>query len=762
MVSLSTDPNYEFVKPHLAPLFFGKDRFAEKDGSPKLHKYEVGGKTVFGMVDQNDPVADVLFQQSTGRISTAGEVRNKQRGWQKQRQGSELDINTDFLQAEFEVHTQSMKELATKKALDEVLRVNDIGPELKEQAKKDGVKDWRTLIPEDHVAWQPEKGSVFYKGQTLPEQIITRFAEENPAFADVMQQFRQATILGGKKHEAIIPQGLAKTLDNLRTNREDATLDTINKKLVGGWKIWTLLSPRRAIRYNINNLSGDMDIALAADPAILKHFGTAWRNGLNRKAGRAMSKDEVDMLERGVIDAGISINEIPDISKLPGFQHLKQKERNVKVLEALKTGSLSKLMPPNLIAKYFDTVSGLTQLREGLLREAAYLRAKELLQQGKKIYWASKPAEIEALPDIRDRAAKLSRELIGDYGAVSSHGEKIRTTLIPFFSWMEINAPRYYRLFKNAATRGEAGSTVARIAGVGTRKAAGAALGIGEKLLLTNLLFAAVNTYNHLLFPEEEKKLGDSTKGQMHIILGTTTDGKILTSKFSGAFADSLAWFGLEDYPETWRKFQQDRMDSSDLLKKMALATPNKLAAGAVPFHKLGAELITGKSFWPDIEKPRPIRDKGEHVARFLALDEEYKALTGKPTRGYLDSLKKLMVYEQDPGEIAYQNTRQKAMEFLKKQGKEIPSGEPTARSNALYYHRQALKFGDEEAAARYKEEYLQAGGKAEGIRKSIEKAHPLALLPKNMRYQFRQSLTAEEDEAFKEGLRWYKETYGP
>ena len=95
-----------------------------------------------------------------------------------------------------------------------------------------------------------------------------------------------------------------------------------------------------------------------------------------------MGKDAIDMLDRGVIDAGISINEIPDISKLPGFQHLKE-GRNGKLLEAIRSGDLTQLMPPNLIARYFDTVHSLSQVREGLLREAAYLRAKELLDHGK-------------------------------------------------------------------------------------------------------------------------------------------------------------------------------------------------------------------------------------------------------------------------------------------------------------------------------------------------------------------------------------------
>ena len=730
-----------------------------------LERYQKSGKYEADDINTGYFRHQVLEHANARRwagISATGDVRNKQRGWQKGRQGSEKDINTNFLEAEFEVFSQSMKELSTKKALDETLKLNDITPELKAQAKKEGIEDWKTLIPEGHTAWQPEKGSVFYRGQTMPEQIVARFIEENPNFADVAAKFREATILGGKKTEVVIPEGPAKTLDSLRTNRDTATLDTINQKMIGAWKVWTLLSPRRAIKYNLNNMSGDMDVAIAADPAIIKHFNTAWKNALNRRAGRAMTKDEIDMLDRGVIDSGISINEIPDISKLPGFSHLKEADRQAKIMTALQSGDLSKLAPPNLIAKYFDVVSGLTQLREGLLREAAYLRAKELLDQGKKIYWASKPAEIDALPNIKDKAAKLSRELIGDYGNLSAHGEKIRSRFIPFWSWMEINSPRYYRLFKNAAARGEAGSTAARMAGVGGRKVAGAALGVAEKVLLTQILFASVSAFNHLVHPEEEERLGDADRKQLHIIFGTGSDGKVMTARFQGAFSDALSWFGLENYHETLRNMKDGKMTSGELAEKMLMATPNKLANASAPFYKLGAELITGKSFYPNIAKPMPIRDKVEHAARFLSLDNEYKALAGKPTRGYMDSLKGLYLYETDPGEAAYQTIRKLAFKHLEKGGKEAISSEPTARSNALYYYKQAIRYGDEEAAERYKAEYLDQGGTLAGIQKSINRAHPMATLPLNQRAKFRQSLSAKEAETLQHAIEWYRQVYQP
>jgi hypothetical protein len=694
-------------------------------------------------------------------LSTSGEVRNKRRGWQKGREGSEKDINTNFLEAEFEVFSQGLKELATKKTLDEVLTLNDIVPELKAQAKQDGITDWKGLIPESHVIWQPEKGSMFYRGQTMPEQIITKFIEENPSFADIAKKFREVTILGGKKTEVVIPSGLAKTLDALRTDRETATLDTVNQKMIGAWKIWTLLSPRRAIKYNLNNMSGDLDAAIAADPAIvLKHFNPAWKNAWNRRAGRAMTRDEIDMLDRGVIDSGISINEIPNINKLPGFSRLSVQEQQTKLFSVLHSGDISKLAPPFVVSKYFNFVSELTQLREGLLREAAYMRAKELLEQGKKVYWASKPSEIEALPNVKDKAAKLSRELLGDYGNISAHGEKLRSRYIPFWSWMEINTPRYFRIFQNAIARGEGGSTAARLAGVGTRKIAGATLGVAEKVFLTQVLFASVTAFNHLVHPDEEELLGEDNKKQIHIILGTNESGKIMTARFQGAFSDALSWFGLEDYPQTISKIAAGKLDAGELAKKMLMATPNKLANATAPFFKIAGELVTGKSIYPDISKPVQIRDRAEHAARFLALDNEYRALAGKPSRGYLDSLKGLYLYENDPGEAAYNNIRRLASKYLEKAGKEQVSSEPTSRANALYYHKQALRYGDDAAAERYRDEYISAGGTPAGITKSVARAHPMASLPLNERAKFRQSLSAEEEDTLRRGIDWYRQVY--
>jgi len=75
-VSLKMDPSYEtLIKPNIKDLFFDKNRFNDKDGSPKLHEYDLNGQKVFGVVDQADPVADVVYHTPSGKVMVGLNVK---------------------------------------------------------------------------------------------------------------------------------------------------------------------------------------------------------------------------------------------------------------------------------------------------------------------------------------------------------------------------------------------------------------------------------------------------------------------------------------------------------------------------------------------------------------------------------------------------------------------------------------------------------------------------------------------------------------
>jgi hypothetical protein len=109
-------------------------------------------------------------------------------------------------------------------------------------------------------------------------------------------------------------------------------------------------------------------------------------------------------------------------------------------------------------APAWGALRGGTQWRENVLRYAAYLEYVHRLEAGEDMlkigYGGSLPKMVDAVNDPRDRAALLARDLLGDYSAVSHAGQEIRRKLIPFWSWMEINTKRYWRLSSNAFAEG--------------------------------------------------------------------------------------------------------------------------------------------------------------------------------------------------------------------------------------------------------------------------------------------------------------------
>ena len=81
---------------------------------------------------------------------------------------------------------------------------------------------------------------------------------------------------------------------------------------------------------------------------------------------------------------------------------------------------------------------------------------------------------------------------------------------------------------------------------------------LGKKtLLLTakmSMLYAAVQLFNHLFWPDEEEELGEVGRRQLHLILGRQADGTVLSLRFQGALSDALSWFNLHDFPEDVRE----------------------------------------------------------------------------------------------------------------------------------------------------------------------------------------------------------------
>jgi predicted nucleotidyltransferase len=321
----------------------------------------------------------------------------------------------------------------------------------------------------------------------------------------------------------------------------------------------------------------------------------------------------------------------------------------------------------------------------------------------------------------------------------------------------EINAPRYVRLFRNLSN--EEGKGIAGLSSAMAWKAS--SLGLKASLLMVLIMI-----WNAAMFPDEEDELQETGRQQLHAILGRREDGSIMTIRFQGALSDALGWFGMSNPLEQFRAVQSGHKGAADIAKDVSSAGALKIFQGFRPEPKLLYETISGQSFYPNPGRPTPIRDTYEHIARVFSLDKIYNRAAGKPLKGgtWENQLSRdiagLLINESDPGEQAYYTSRKMVFDWLEKNGKERGSALPTNSSNALYYYKQALKYGDMDAAEKYLKKYQDLGGKFHGIQMSIQRAHPLSSLKLSDRAKFKESLSLEDKQTMDVALEWYKKHF--
>jgi N12 class adenine-specific DNA methylase len=616
---------------------------------------------------------------------------------------------------------------------------------MRERAPRAGSKGW--------AEWVPRPGSAWYMTNSINDQILGQVlaGERQLAEGDVRK-----VLARGADVRWVVPAELAEVLDgkDFQGNQKDNVVSALAEGTMNKWKQWILINPMRIIKYNLNNMSGDLDIAFAYDPKIITRYsGKAmrdlWAYHYDKEMAPELKAELKEALRVGAL-GGISAHDIPDITKLHEFRMLEQ---------AMGAGHGLAL---DLIERYWSGSKNFTSWRENVLRLAAYRYFKDRVRAGHRVYGASLPSKVDAIPagETERKAGLLARELVGDYGGLSQGGRWLRKKLIPFYSWSEINAPRYWRMFRNLAVEGEPKNK--RLAAFG--------LVAGKKgAMLTAkafMLYGAIHLWNALVWPDEEEELGEAGRRQLHIILGRRPDGSIISLRLQGALSDALSWLGLEDFPEDARELASGKKSVGKFALEAAKAPVNKLVQGVRPDIKMPGELLTGRQLYPDVFNPRPIRDKGEHVARALSLEAFYRKAAGRPMKGgstagqVWEDILGTFTYSADPGEMAYYKARDLARTYLEDKGIDQPAHDPTDRSNALFYYKQAIKWGDAEAAERYLKKYKELGGNAKGLKISVQRAHPLASLPKRDLVKFLNRLDEQERETVKRATRWYKETY--
>lgn len=654
---------------------------------------------------------------------------------------------------------------------------------------------------ESDVVWQPDafdgktKAIHIFTGKGLPDHIAERMHEtmdkawgevtdirkmldntyekvvrgDDPAispneFKMFVSAIKDQRILGGPKHEMVVDTGLAETLNDFHDREVSSGMDAIYRMIIGRWKQWVLFMPRRVLKYNLNNITGDLD-ALLGNPSATKalmYLPQAFKEIHAFGRGGEPGKVLAEAMDKGVVQSGLTRQDVMSVAEA-----MMTPEGEVSIRSFRDS-----LLPARYIRKGFNWLIKTTSLRENAFRYAAYIHyRKKIVDEGKSVdeigYGATPQWVLRGLTDPLDIAAVMARDALGDYGNISVSGQWSAKRLFPFHRWLESNSTRYFNLYRNAYlyTR-DVG--LGRGAGQAAQVTASAALRVGfvglRAFVMIHAFFGMVNGYNLLFHPDLEDDMGEEERNRLHLHLGKWGD-EVYTIRFQGALSDFLGWIGMEEAWAALREVQKGRASLSDVIGSMAKAPVNKVVGGLTPVIKTPAELLSGQVWWPDFLNPRAIRDPWKHALRALSVEHEYDAIAkalgaAAPTRGYLWSLMNTLVYSKDAGEQAYDSTRNRAYNWLaRRKGVDVPA-RIDARSTALYLHRKAIRYGDERAQVATRRLMRENKVFGDALVHSKRRAAPLGMLSKADRAAFLKTLSDKEKDQLKRGTAWYRETY--
>jgi hypothetical protein len=711
-------------------------------------------------------------------------------GQERRSEGYAGDIVTDVRLVNTEMLTRLIYErdrLRTSNAFDKHYNIYD---RIEAEAATRGMsmkEAFDKLIPEGYEIYYPDQNHLIFNAMTLGERLARKIIEGK--FEEAMKEFkekgpesliRERMTIGPKRKPWIIPKELAATLDDFGKPRPEAPwYAKVPVEVTGMWKGWKLLGPKRIIKFQVRNLTGDAEMHAIGNPSTftklkpaIKMLDDYYRKGI-------ASPEILEWIDHGGMDTTFHWAEVGDFQRLWKFS------------ESMGERAKYQTIVPEAMKKAFNTYADWAKrssdLREGTLRLASYLDYREQLVKNEAAgrgmvpnnYGASVRGMIDALPDLKSKAFWLSNELSGAYDMVSPMGRAARQGAVPFWSWKELTAKRYYRMAKNAYIDGK---TARQIGKQFAPAAPYAALQVGKFILKANALMAILQAINHnapalVGDPEAEEKLPLDVQRKPHITFG---QGHYFTQV--GAAADMLDAFGLDIPSEMVVRFVRDinagRLpDLADIAKTWMKEPPivNQIVQSITPFIKMPTELLFGRKTFPNVFNQRGIRDPWEYVADQLDVGPEYRLLYDRPGKDTIPQIVgKLFDYQHEENETAYFDWLGIINDFRKSRGNNTIGYSITKRSNALYYFKRANAEGDKQSANRYfkqyvAETYLQGGMKGkdpktisdgimQGVLQSYRNMFPLYGLTPVEIGDLNKSLRPEQKKIFARAMKYWVE----
>lgn len=645
--------------------------------------------------------------------------------------GEEFDPVLDFRSSEIEFFRDAQQAIAVKQWLEDLnsfYGLEDVLKQRVEDAKDRGETSSiaREAKKDPNIEpYAPGPESIFRRAFTIADRMADTI-EASIENGDIIELdpkdiFELRVALKGERY--YLPTQIVKQLESMKVpslNPTQELLNAVNQTSLEWQRKMLLLSPEKLFEFMARQVTGDIDPVvgggapgvLAYVPGVFKELKSVMIDGV------APSGDLLRAMRLGVTRASVEYEELTRggepakaLKRIFGISDAKVLDDGNRILSAIgKAGDII-AAPKNIANAYFEWIRKYSDLREGVLRYAAYKHFLDKIKAGELTGFAGSKKEV--VQEVIDKlgpevgAARLSRDLLGDYGNLTEFGNFMRNHVATFYSFPEVNMKRYAHILANIVD-------YARNDNDGVIKKSVVATANAAAIFW---LYGLVGLWNLVQEQRDglESDLSEHDRNEPHLTIGRYADGAVARITNVGAVGDILEWGGANNAVSILisSAFKDSDLKgdvtAEEIARHIGKSFANKMISQLRPDVKGAIEGGLGKSAFPDVFNLRPV-DSIDSIASAFGLKEEVNAMIGmlvpsSPRRASPDYFRKWLINPSHPGKNAKQDVHGYVNDFLKSIGREKTQGSYKL-SEALMLRR-AAEYRDPEMFTKAKAQYI-------------------------------------------------------
>ncbi|KPJ65313.1 MAG: hypothetical protein AMJ43_10980, partial [Coxiella sp. DG_40] len=383
------------------------------------------------------------------------------KGYLKKRKGG-YDYSTDIMERLVEHWAQVRRDIDYSRFLAKTLKQEQANyfkkehPDWEEFTTTEDGKRIRNLVPEGYKEVTVLPGRFYYATHGVTEDMAKAIIAQNlDSIEDMLEedaakQVRKVLAVGRKK-SFIVREPIARQIHNMPT----MPISTAPAYLaVKGFNTFVkgqiLFNPLYALPFHLTNFTGDAHKNLVALPSSLgsKYLANYWKQVIAAHEGEKSERFEMAQ-KYGVIGSGWIGTDLPELKAI------------MPEIERAEVSGAAKVAT-NKMKRLWNLVKKVGSGREDWLRYALFDRLLDLQAEGKDIikYAIKDSKTLSGITDKNILAAKVARDIAGDYAAIGKTGKMLSDLAIPFYRWMHLNLPWWPRMVKEYVNKGQYGQLI--------------------------------------------------------------------------------------------------------------------------------------------------------------------------------------------------------------------------------------------------------------------------------------------------------------